>query len=234
MSNIDNVDFIRGSIYLSKQQKCFKKFCNFFLGLCIVICFLLALFPAFFFTAVVDGKSMQPLLNKNIDINPEYEDSILAVNVFSLKNNDLVVVDLPNKTEDGIKRLIAKGGDTLSFGNIFDFSEDKIYLNGEVLNEEYVACSNQSTVNDFKLMIRRHLDASDNFKIKGCKVNEQNGTYSITLEEDYCIYLGDNRVNSFDCSDFGPVKINTVLAKVVMIIPPKYTFISYLMHIIFG
>jgi len=47
---------------------------------------------------------------------------------------------------------------------------------------------------------------------------------SYTLKEDEVFVLGDNRLQSSDSRDFGPVKLNRILGKVKMVIWPPGSF----------
>lgn len=215
-------------IYQSRAEKASYNFSVFLLCFCFLIFFSLALFNAIFFPAEVVGRSMQPTINQSVNQNDRYRDTVYASSLFKANRSDIVIVDLPERKEEGIKRLIAIGGDTLSFGDLNLDNQDKIYLNGGELLEPYIKVDNTMCVNSFKAMIKAHKNKND---LEGCTINSDG---SITLNKGYCVYLGDNRINSFDCSHFGPQKIEKVLAKVVIIVPYGYNLYSYIFSKIFG
>lgn len=210
-------------IYLSPAQKGARRFNIVFFTFIFIICYSLLLFSAIFYSAEVVGSSMQPTLNPVLT----QHDIVYASSCFGYKKGDIVLVDLPDNSNEGIKRLIALGGDTLSF----DSSKDKIYMNGELFVEDYVKKNNAKCVQNFKNLIFKHATAND---LAGCDVFIDGEVYSLTLKEGYCIYLGDNRETSYDCSSFGPQKVENVLAKVFIIVPYGYNLFTYINHLIFG
>lgn len=234
-------DFYTGKLYYSKSEQHFKRFCDAFLCLCIVICFAIVIFNSIFFPAIVSGPSMIPTLNPEHDINPTHQDMVYASMYFKARKGDIVIVDLPGFENDGIKRLIATGGDVLSFGDIYQTNEDSIYINGKKLVEVgYLKNDNTQCVNGFKNMIKHCIENDEDYCYNGSValkkdwISLNNSEYQISLPQDYCIFLGDNRANSFDCSEIGPQKVSSIHAKVVMIIPYGYNLLTYLSSKLFG
>ncbi len=91
-----------------------------------------------FRSITVDGRSMNHTLQD--------KDKVIATNLFyTPQRGDIVVIqadELPNQLtyrygEPIIKRVIALEGDTLRF----DFNKGEVYLNGELLEEEYIAAA---------------------------------------------------------------------------------------------
>ena len=56
--------------------------------------------------------------------------------------------------------------------------------------------------------------------------NESLKTYVLTVPEGFVYFLGDNRANSSDCSEFGPLEKNAILAKVEFIADSSMTVYS--------
>lgn len=214
---------LTGKIYLSSKDILIKTTCNLFLVICIIFSMSIALFNALFFKAEVVGRSMQPTLNP-IETN---RDIVYASTFLGYSRGDIIIVELPNYAEDGIKRLIAVGGDELYFGNLNDDSEDKIYLNGKLLEEPYVARDNKSVVNQFKYVLKNG-KTMDNLFWQGYTVKTENGKTSMVINKGFCLYLGDNRPESYDCSEFGPQRVNVIEAKVVVVVPYGYNLLTYL------
>jgi len=98
--------------------------------LTIVIAVLIALFVRNFIfnIAVVNGESMNPTLNE--------KDKLICLSYKRFKDlprGEIVVIDAPNDSRNYIKRIIAKGGDTI------EFKDGKVILNGKVLKENYTS-----------------------------------------------------------------------------------------------
>lgn len=91
---------------------------------------LILLIFAFFFRVVgVNGDSMNPTLSSG---------DWLTVSAITseVKTGDIVVITQPNSlNEPLIKRVIAKGGDTVNI----DFIEGTVTVNGKILYEPYIA-----------------------------------------------------------------------------------------------
>lgn len=227
-------EYSKARIYTSKQEKIMRNFSSFFLILCLLVCFFIAIFNAMFFSAEVVGTSMWPTLNND----PEKTDIIYASSWFNPQKGDIIIVNPIGTENDWIKRLIAVGGDTISFGDINRDDESAIYLNGEVLDEPYLIdkTKNIECINDFKQMIKNCLgeDISDSRVKTSWLSKNSDGNYQITLPEDYCIYLGDNRNGSYDCSELGPQKLSTIVAKVMIVVPYGYDLITYTSAKLFG
>lgn len=237
-----NEDFYTAKLYYSKSERHFKNFCNAFLCVCVIICFGIVIFNSIFFPAIVSGSSMVPTLNADYATNSKHQDLVYASNYFTANKGDIIIVDLPGFENDGIKRLIALGGDVLSFGDIYQTNEDSIYINGQKLVEiGYLKKDNTDCVNGFKNMIRHCVESDEDYYFDGRVTlkkewvsTNSNGEYQITLPQDYCVFLGDNRPNSYDCSEIGPQNISSIHAKVVMIIPYGYNLLTYISCKLFG
>ena len=230
---------LKPRIYLSKQEKIMKNFSLFFLALTIIFCLSIALFNASFSVAEVSGRSMMPTLNYELDKT----DLVYYSSWFKPTNGDIIIVNPLDSKNDWIKRLIAVGGDTLSFGDIDNTGECYIYLNGERLEEDYLFSQmiNRDCVNRFKNMIKDCIEKKDSpneqtlLKYEWLSQNDD-GEWQINLPNDYCVYLGDNREgsNSYDCSFFGPQKTSTIIGKVMIVVPYGYDLITYISAKFFG
>lgn len=89
------------------------------------VCFLITVFTMFF---TVSGKSMLPTL---------HDGDKLLINKFMYKpqKGDIITIDANEKLNKNIiKRIIATPGDTFKI----DYDNHQIYVNGEVLEENYI------------------------------------------------------------------------------------------------
>lgn len=98
-------------------------------SLIYAILLILLIFTFFFRVVGVNGDSMNPTLQSG---------DWLTVSAITseVKTGDIVVITQPNSlNEPLIKRVIAKGGDTVNI----DFIEGTVTVNGKILYEPYIA-----------------------------------------------------------------------------------------------
>ncbi|SCN25305.1 Signal peptidase I S [Clostridium sp. N3C] len=163
----------------------------------IVICVVIALLLKTFVIARadVDGDSMYPTLHNN---------DVLFVNRLSkinkdYKRGDIIIFDsLDAKNDIYIKRIIAVAGDEV------EIKDDKVYLNGEELQENYLA---EGTITEPGIFM------SDKEKF--------------TVPEGYIFVMGDNRENSKDSRTFGSVSLEQVEGKVFVRLFPVKDFKTF-------
>ncbi|MBQ2811694.1 MAG: signal peptidase I [Clostridia bacterium] len=109
------------------------------------------------------------------------------------ERGDIVIVTQPNSfNEPIVKRVIAVGGDTIDI----DFETATVYINGEVLNEPYLATPTTT--------------------------DELAWNYPITLKEGQVFVMGDNREHSTDSRspDIGLIDENYILGQVMVRFAP--------------
>jgi signal peptidase I len=129
---------------------------------------------------MVEGSSMQP----GFDSGQILMVSRLHYLLLSPARGDIVIFHLPEDTsQDYIKRIIAVPGDTV------EIRDERVYLNGEVLEEGYTLEPCSADYCDNRLW---------------------------TLGPDEFFVMGDNRNHSSDSRIFGPVKKNHLLGKVIL------------------
>ncbi len=158
----------------------------------------------------VSGSSMNDTFNDG--------DRVLCYNLFTnVKRNDVVVLDATPYVHNGndsessfyIKRVIAKGGDTIKY----DRDTYRFYVNGELLMEvnsdkpQLFSPSYYSGQGDPYLNL---------FKNKDLEVIP----YEYTLESDELLLMGDNRYVSSDSRSFGMVKLEDIYGIVYLRIYP--------------
>ena len=110
------------------------------------------------------------------------------------KRGDVVVFSAPpSRRQDFIKRIIAVPGDQIELRN------SDVYVNGKLLDEAYLPNEFQTDAGEF---------------LRAGKV------YTLTTDE-YMVF-GDNRGNSKDSRDFGPIKKADIVGKAwVVYWPPQ-------------
>ncbi len=155
---------------------------------------MLALNLFVFRSITVDGGSMNNTL--------EDQDRVIATNfLYTPERGDIVVLQADLLRPDVnapygepiIKRVIAVEGDTVRF----DFEKGIVYLNGEVLEEDYI----------FEPTTRQlHMVSGQDY----------------IVPEGTVMVLGDNRNNSIDSRDMrvGPVDVDSIMGKAIFRFAP--------------
>jgi len=131
----------------------------------------------------IPSKSMQPLLFPGDYITV----SNLAYVEKSPKRKDVVIFHQSNKNDSQskiqyIKRVVATAGDKIQLQN------GKLFVNKEIVSENYVSPSNNKTPYSLKMKL-------------------------VTVPENHVFVMGDNRDNSADSRMFGAIPKYEIFAK---------------------
>lgn len=120
----------------------------------------------------------------------------LSMNFGELERGDIVVFNSPENPDILIiKRLIGLPGDTVML------EDGKVYLNGNMLEETYIR---NGTETKGKTKLKEGVEAK--------------------IPNDTVFVLGDNRTNSTDSREFGPVKTEDVIGRAFMVYYPFDSF----------
>ena len=158
----------------------------------IVIAVLIAvLLKTFVLTlAKVDGQSMEPTLQH---ADRMYVNKLL----YTPERGDVVIVETGDPNAPFyIKRVIAAEGDTL----FINFNTGDVYVNGEIIDEPYIA---EPTHRSGEYINR--LMAKGKFSLEN----------PIVIGEDQVFVMGDNRNNSKDSREIGPVSVDDITGHAV-------------------
>ena len=216
-----------GNIYYTKKQKYWINLSNVFLCLVIFVCLSIITFNFYLSPATIIGYSMQPTYNQDYDGSKLKCDTAYYSKFLKINRQDVVVVDLSKVNNDdyekyGIKRVIAFGGDTV------EFRQNKLYVNGVEKQESYLP---DITLN--RNMIVKIINGVQSKKGTWSKYEYDIENFNLdyvkfVVDEDSIFYLGDNRVQSYDCSSYGPQPKENLLAKIVFVKPYNINLLQYL------
>ena len=181
-----------------KWQRGSKKDTSFALGLFdwVEVIVLSASFAFLLFTfilrlAVVDGNSMMNTLHNK-------EMLIISDLMYTPDNGDIIVCNSYGYPNPVVKRVIAKGGQTVDI----DFENWVVTVDGKELDEPYVR------------------------KIDGAPMKDLGVSFPLTVPEGYVFVLGDNRNESLDSRDarIGLIDERHILGEVKFRIAPLDKF----------
>ena len=200
----------------------FKLKCSrIFLYLCVLFFAVTIIFNVSYSVAPVSGLSMYPTINDSyVYGDSDSQDRVVLNYIKNYKRGDIIVAKKTYEADGEayiyvIKRLIAVGGDRLTF----DISGN-IYINGELLVEDYVNSNKAGLYNKIQ-------------NLKAVKPEFFEGE-ELVIPKNYVFYLGDNRGASTDCSNFGPVKSNEIVAKADFLIRSGENFFLSILKQIFN
>lgn len=202
---------------MSKTKKTFKILGGVVLSIFIFLCCVLIFFNVTHEYHNVSGQSMYPTLNaQGVD-----SDAVFVSKIKKCKRGDVIVAKSQKADAQGndyivVKRLIALGGDKVCIkafeGNIRIFIIKNGQDQAELLEEPYLANYNVNNGLD-----TRFYKMATNFSL------EVDLEGFVTIPLNTIFYLGDNRINSYDCSaeNYGPVNKDLLVGKVDYIITGK-------------
>lgn len=132
-----------------------------------------------FSSTLVDGNSMYPTVH--------HQDKLIVNKIFFMKSKitrgDVIDFYVPSADKFYLKRVIAVEGD------IVEIKENRVYVNGEILHEDYVSTE----------ITEPHTDVTK---------------WEVT--EGHVFVLGDNRSNSTDSRDLGLISRKDIVGKIIL------------------
>lgn len=154
-----------------KEQNKKRRGQRYYIALVITV-ILGLLFFKIFSLAYVNGSSMNPTL---------YDGNLFVaadIKVCNIEKGDIVCINSVVLEETIIKRVIGMEGDVISF------TKDKVFINGEKLDEPYI---------------------TDN--------PTYDPNYNVTVPKGYVFVMGDNRNISADSREIGCVSVKEIVSK---------------------
>jgi len=144
-------------------------------------------------TRIIKATVIQPFVIPTAAMAPAIAagDRVVVSKRFdSVEPGDIIVFSTPGGSPPfSVKRIIAVGGQTV------DLRDGAVYVDGELLDEPYVAGQPTSSLNP-------------------------GVTYPVKLSADSLWVMGDNRANSGDSRVYGPVALSAIVGKAFAIYWP--------------
>lgn len=165
------------------------------IGIAIILAFLIRTY--IFAPIVVDGESMMPTLQ-------DHERIVLTkfgTSIDSIDRFDIVVFHA-TEDKDYIKRVIGLPGDHI------EYKDDTLYINGKKYDEPYLEEYKEQMAGE---------PLTGSFKLE-----EISG--SMTVPENQLFVMGDNRQNSLDSREIGPVSVDEIVGKANLVYWPIKEF----------
>ena len=140
----------------------------------------------------VSGDSMYPTFKDKEQIIAEK----VSINMNELSRGEIIIFKSPKEPEKLlIKRVIALPGETIMI------NEGSVYINGEILNEEYLVPTVQT---------------------EGGMVIREGVEYKI--DQDAYVLMGDNRKQSTDSREYGAVDTELIVGRGIIVYYPFSEF----------
>lgn len=158
----------------------------------------LIIFFVAIFLFIFDIGAVTPPGVSMLPLFKPYEKNLILQWWIKINRYDIVVLYEPNKDDRLlIKRVIGVPGDLLEIHQGF------VFVNGVKLPEPYLKNLTQRGVENYIL---------------------RNGSSRINITPEFYFVMGDNRDNSYDSRNFGPVHEKNIQGKIICIFWPPSSF----------
>ena len=235
-----NPDKLIGTIMVDKPLERISIFRGILSIFLVVLLFFIFSYCLHHDAVIVTGPSMQPTINVDADNKTTY-DIVFVNKTTNFKRGDIVIIDFEDYSSVNptiIKRVIATEGDTVNIK--WDEQNQKllVYLKkaGEdefrLLEENYIKKDPNDPSKDDPEAIdcATSFASKNNWEVDAQYINEDG---SVTIPKGYFFFLGDNRGESWDGSEVGPLSSDRVLGVVDSIVP-NGTLLNTILKEVFG
>jgi len=214
------------------------------------VCFVLVIFgfQVILRPIKIDGISMQPTINNEYTTLNSKQDIVYYCNTGNYTVGDIVIINNKIDNDTIIKRVIAVGGQTITFNvsgtaEYVTYNNEKqiskqalsftITQNGEniTLEEDYIK---ESMYFSYITSYNSHIYSKYKELVKMNDSLKSTGKYSIEIPEDCYFVMGDNRNHSDDSRCFGYFSHDDILGEQVLLVPNGKSIFYAIWHKIFG
>ena len=172
----NSIHGVNGGNHLKERSK--RELISWIQSLAIAFVVAIVIRQFLFTPVIVSGQSMEPTF--------ENENKIVISKIHKINRFDMIVFHAPNSDEDFIKRVIGLPGDVVVM------KDDKLYINGEEYEEDYIQVNKDKVFEGQKL--------TQDFKVE--------------VPEGHLYVLGDNRRHSTDSRELGVIDEKSVVGAV--------------------
>lgn len=186
--NLDEINPIKNEDNLKDKIRIDKQIKEYAVSIVVAVIIALTLRSYVFARADVEGNSMVSTLHNRDVIFVEK----LSLLTNSIKRGQIIIFNSKNANGDiYVKRVIGIEGDQI------EIKDGQVYLNGEILQEDYLDPNTKTATGTFLL---------------------NKGKY--TVPKDHVFVLGDNRGNSLDSRILGPINIKEIKGHTIFRVYP--------------
>ena len=189
----------------------------------------------------VQHTSMQPLLNNytQTELMQGISDGVYINLKAQATVGDVIVIknEFDLNVESIVKRLIAEGGDKIAIKKVFLPNDDVQYnIMRIVKGNEIPYVITENYLDQQRKTTGMEVVYNNFYSYLSTETNKEtiNGVTYLVLEDDEIFYLGDNRGNSRDCSEYGPAKKESIIGRVDVIVPRQQNMIFHIFEYLLG
>lgn len=189
----------------------------------------------------VQHTSMQPLLNNYTaeELQSGISDGVYINTKVTAQAGDVIVIknEFDLEVDTVVKRLIAVGGDKIAIRRVVQPSQPvryNIVIIPKGNTVPYVIVENYISEERMTVGMERVYNNFNSYLTSETHKETIGGVTYLVLQEDEIFYLGDNRGNSRDCSEYGPAKRENIIGRVDIIVTRQQNMLFHIFEYLLG